>query len=71
MAIADRVAVMSQGEISKAVRQDLNFITDFNSTFVASFVGNAMHLAGKINGAKLTLKCGELLLPSDGTLKRS
>ncbi|MEL0086226.1 MAG: Fe3+/spermidine/putrescine ABC transporter ATP-binding protein, partial [Paracoccaceae bacterium] len=26
-----------------------------------------MHLAGKINGAKLTLKGGELLLPSDGT----
>ncbi len=66
MAIADRVAVMSQGEIVQSGTPE-ELYRNPNSTFVASFVGNAMHLAGKINGAKLTLKGGELLLPSDGT----
>ena len=66
MAIADRVAVMSQGEIVQSGTPE-ELYRKPNSTFVASFVGSAMHLAGKINGSKLQLKGGELSLPSDGT----
>jgi len=38
-----------------------------NSTFVASFVGSAMHLSGKIQGSKLKLNGGEISLPRNGT----
>lgn len=66
MAIADRVAVMSEGEIVQSGTPE-ELYRNPNSTFVAGFVGSAMHLAGKINGSKLRLAGGELLLPSDGT----
>jgi putative spermidine/putrescine transport system ATP-binding protein len=66
MAIADRVAVMSQGEIVQSGTPE-ELYRKPNSTFVASFVGSAMHLAGKINGSKLQLKGGEVSLPADGT----
>ena len=66
MAIADRVAVMSQGEIVQSGTPE-ELYRKPNSTFVASFVGSAMHLAGKINGSKLKLKGGEVSLPADGT----
>ena len=66
MAIADRVAVMSEGKIVQSGTPE-ELYRNPNSTFVASFVGSAMHLAGKVNGSKLILRGGELLLPSDGT----
>ena len=66
MAIADRVAVMSQGQIVQSGTPE-ELYRKPNSTFVASFVGSAMHLTGKINGSKLQLQGGEVSLASDGT----
>ena len=66
MAIADRVAVMSHGQVVQSGTPE-ELYRNPNSTFVASFVGNAMCLGGKSDGATLHLDGGVLALPSDGT----
>ena len=66
MAIADRVAVMSDGRVVQSGTPE-ELYHNPNSPFVAGFVGNAMHLDGKNSGNVLTLMGGLLKLPSDGT----
>ena len=66
MAIADRVAVMSKGKIVQSGTPE-ELYRKPSSTFVASFVGSAMHLTGKIRGSKIKLNGGEISLPRDGT----
>jgi putative spermidine/putrescine transport system ATP-binding protein len=65
MAIADRVAVMSEGRVIQSGSPEEVYRTP-NSHFVAGFVGGAMHLAGKTEGDVLVLEGGELKLPHDG-----
>jgi putative spermidine/putrescine transport system ATP-binding protein len=64
MAIADRVAVMSNGSIVQSGTPE-ELYRNPNSAFVAGFVGNAMHLDGKSSGNELMLEGGTLKLPSD------
>ncbi len=66
MAIADRVAVMSNGQVVQSGTPE-ELYRNPNSAFVAGFVGNAMLLGGESNGAALHLTGGALTLPSDGT----
>ena len=64
MAIADRVAVMSNGSIVQSGTPE-ELYRNPNSAFVAGFVGNAMHLDGKSSGNELMLEGGTLKLPRD------
>lgn len=66
MAIADRVAVMSNGQVVQSGTPE-ELYRNPNSAFVAGFVGSAMHLEGKSSGKILTLKGGTQRLPSDGS----
>ena len=66
MAIADRVAVMSNGLIAQSGTPE-ELYRNPNSSFVAGFVGNAMHLDGKAKGKLLELKGGKLTLPKDSS----
>lgn len=65
MAIADRVAVMSEGRIEQIGRPE-DLYRNACSPFVARFVGNAMRLGRSGQGNRLQLKGGDLLLPEDG-----
>ncbi len=62
MAIADRVAVMSNGRVVQSGTPE-DLYRNPKSAFVARFVGNAMQLRGKIDGSKLYLDGGVLSLP--------
>jgi len=64
MAIADRVAVMSDGHIVQSGTPE-ELYRNPNSAFVAGFVGNAMRLEGKNDGSTLRLVGGELKLPKE------
>jgi len=64
MAIADRVAVMSNGSIVQSGTPE-ELYRNPNSAFVAGFVGNAMRLDGKGSGNELILDGGTLKLPID------
>ena len=66
MAIADRVAVMSNGHIVQSGTPE-ELYRNPNSAFVAGFVGNAMHLEGKSAGKMLELEGGKQKLPFDGS----
>lgn len=66
MAIADRVAVMSQGRIAQSGTPE-ELYRNPQSAFVAGFVGNAMPLRGQIDGQTLSLPGGILPLPRDGS----
>ena len=65
MAIADRVAVMSNGQVVQSGTPE-ELYRNPNSAFVAGFVGSAMHLDGRSAGKELTLDGGTQQLPSDG-----
>jgi putative spermidine/putrescine transport system ATP-binding protein len=65
MAIADRVAVMSEGQVVQSGTPE-ELYRNPKTAFVANFVGNAMHLDGTINSDILTLQGGILPLPHDG-----
>ncbi len=65
MAIADRVAVMSDGRVVQSGTPE-ELYRNPTSAFVAGFVGNAMHLKGTSDGKSLTLTGGVLLLDRDG-----
>ena len=65
MAIADRVAVMSHGHVVQSGTPE-ELYRNPNSPFVAGFVGNAMQLRGKSDGATIHLDGGALALPDDG-----
>ena len=62
MAIADRVAVMSNGRVVQSGTPE-DLYRNPKSAFVAGFVGNAMSLRGKMDGSKLHLDGGVLPLP--------
>ncbi|MEM5500444.1 ABC transporter ATP-binding protein [Ahrensia kielensis] len=64
MAIADRVAVMSQGEVAQIGTPEALYRNP-KTPFVAQFVGDAMALPGRIEGRKLHLEGGVLPLNSD------
>ncbi len=68
MAIADRVAVMSHGNIAQIGTPEALYRAPA-SPFVARFVGDAMPLAGRIEGGALHLDGGTLPLdaPEGGT----
>ncbi len=66
MAIADRVAVMSNGRVVQSGTPE-ELYRNPNSAFVAGFVGNAMYLDGTSVGNTLSLQGGTLELPKDGT----
>ncbi|MBT4872747.1 ABC transporter ATP-binding protein [Rhodobacteraceae bacterium nBUS_24] len=66
MAIADRVAVMSNGRVVQSGTPE-ELYRNPNSSFVAGFVGNAMHLEGKSAGKLLTLEGGTQHLLSEGS----
>ena len=65
MAIADRVAVMSQGRVAQSGTPE-ELYRNPQSAFVAGFVGNAMHLKGQVDGQHLSLSGGRLPLQRDG-----
>ena len=62
MAIADRVAVMSNGRVVQSGTPE-DLYRNPKSAFVAGFVGNAMSLRGKVDGSNLHLGGGVLPLP--------
>lgn len=62
LAIADRVAVMSEGRIAQIGTPE-ELYRNPASPFVAEFVGNAMVLDGTLNGDVLSLTGGDLHLP--------
>ncbi|WP_375173266.1 ABC transporter ATP-binding protein [Pseudooceanicola sp.] len=62
MAIADRVAVMSQGEVAQIGTPEALYRNPATG-FVARFVGDAMPLEGRIEGEHLQLPGGTLRLP--------
>lgn len=66
MAIADRVAVMSSGQVVQSGTPE-DLYRNPKSAFVAGFVGNAMRLEGRCEAARLELAGGALTLPGDGT----
>ena len=66
MAIADRVAVMSQGEVAQIGTPEALYRNPATG-FVACFVGDAMPLGGRIVGDKLHLPGGALSLPGRAT----
>ncbi|MEQ8900794.1 MAG: ABC transporter ATP-binding protein [Roseovarius sp.] len=65
MAIADRVAVMSQGQIAQIGTPEALYRNPVTG-FVARFVGDAMPLEGRIERAQLHLPGGVLDLPQAG-----
>lgn len=65
MAIADRVAVMSNGLVEQ-IGSPEDLYRNPASSFVAGFVGSAMPLFGHIEGTELTLKGGAVSLPTAG-----
>lgn len=65
MAIADRVAVMSNGLVEQ-IGSPEDLYRNPVSSFVAGFVGSAMRLDGDIDGVELILKGGTLALSSAG-----
>ncbi len=66
MAIADRVAVMSNGQVVQSGTPE-DLYRNPKSAFVAGFVGNAMRFDGTCEGTKLKLAGGTLTLPGDGS----
>ncbi len=66
MAIADRVAVMSNGRVVQSGTPE-ELYRNPNSAFVAGFVGNAMHLEGKSKGKLLILEGGTQQLLFEGS----
>lgn len=66
MAIADRVAVMSQGEVAQIGTPEALYRNPA-TPFVAQFVGDAMRLEGRGEGKKLHLAGGILPLAYDAT----
>lgn len=62
MAIADRVVVMSQGRIMQAGTPE-ELYRNPKSRFVATFVGHAMQIDGKVVGSRLVTRGGSLQLP--------
>jgi len=62
MAIADRVAVMSQGEVAQIGTPEALYRNPATG-FVARFVGDAMPLEGRIESGQLHLSGGVLRLP--------
>ncbi|SEA86534.1 ABC transporter ATP-binding protein [Rubrimonas cliftonensis] len=68
MAIADRVAVMSQGEVAQIGTPEVLYRNPATG-FVARFVGDAMPLEGRIEADRLHLRGGVLALPkpADGS----
>lgn len=62
MAIADRVAVMSQGEVAQIGTPEALYRNP-STGFVARFVGDAMPLSGRIESDRLHLLGGVLALP--------
>ena len=65
MAIADRVAIMSEGQIEQAGTPE-ELYRNPRSSFVAKFVGSAMPLGGRIEGTDVVLKGGRLALSNSG-----
>ena len=65
MAIADRVAVMSNGLVEQ-IGSPEDLYRNPASSFVAGFVGSAMPLSGQIEGSELILKGGTLSLRTAG-----
>ena len=67
MAIADRVAVMREGEITQIGTPETLYRNP-DTAFVARFVGDAMPLSGRIVGEKLHLAGGilQLTAPAEG-----
>ena len=63
MAIADRVAVMSHGRVAQIGTPEMLYRQPATA-FVARFVGDAMPLAGRIDGDRLHLPGGTLALPA-------
>ncbi len=68
MAIADRVAVMSQGRVAQIGTPESLYRSPENA-FVARFVGNSMPLGGRIDGSSLHLPGGTLSLNANATGK--
>ncbi|RGP36518.1 ABC transporter ATP-binding protein [Pseudotabrizicola alkalilacus] len=68
MAIADRVAVMSQGRVAQIGTPEALYRAP-ETAFVARFVGNSMPLGGKIDGGTLHLPGGDLTLNATATGK--
>ncbi|WP_417840039.1 ABC transporter ATP-binding protein [Tritonibacter scottomollicae] len=65
MAIADRVAVMSQGQVAQIGTPEALYRNPATG-FVARFVGDAMPLEGRIERAQMHLPGGVLTLPQAG-----
>jgi putative spermidine/putrescine transport system ATP-binding protein len=65
MAIADRVAVMSNGRIEQIGTPE-ELYRNPTSAFVAGFVGSAMPLGGRVEGTTLIVKGGAVSLPRTG-----
>lgn len=63
MAIADRVAVMSQGKVAQIGTPEALYRNPATG-FVARFVGDAMPLTGRITADRLHLDGGTLALPN-------
>jgi putative spermidine/putrescine transport system ATP-binding protein len=68
MAIADRVAVMSQGRVAQIGTPEALYRAP-EDAFVARFVGNSMPLGGRIDGGTLHLPGGTLALATPATGK--
>lgn len=66
MAIADRVAVMNQGEVAQIGTPEALYRNPA-TPFVAKFVGDAMALDGHIDGHELYLEGGVIALASSAT----
>lgn len=66
MAIADKVAVMSHGNIVQTGTPE-ELYRNPRTSFVAGFVGHAMQLEGQVKGAVLELSGGKLDLSRDGS----
>jgi putative spermidine/putrescine transport system ATP-binding protein len=66
MAIADRVAVMSQGAVAQIGTPEALYRNP-TTGFVAQFVGDAMRLGGRIEGDTLHILGGALVLPGTAT----
>ena len=66
MAIADKVAVMSNGHIVQTGTPE-ELYRKPRTRFVAGFVGHAMQIEGRAEGAVLHTSGGDLALPGDGT----
>ena len=68
MAIADRVAVMSQGHVAQIGTPEALYRAPEHA-FVARFVGNSMPLGGRIDDSTLHLPGGTLALRANATGK--